>query len=41
MASFERISIKNLTKSFKNADGGKNTIFEKNLCIVGKMVYYD
>ena len=28
MASFERISIKNLTKSFKNADGGKNTIFE-------------
>ena len=27
MASFERISIKNLTKSFKNADGGKNTIF--------------
>ncbi|MBQ4437660.1 ABC transporter ATP-binding protein [bacterium] len=28
MASFERISIKNLTKSFKNTDGGKNTIFE-------------
>ena len=28
MASFERISIKNLTKSFRNADGGKITIFE-------------
>ena len=28
MASFERISVKNLTKSFKNADGGKNVIFE-------------
>lgn len=28
MASFERISIKNLTKSFQNAEGGKNTIFE-------------
>ena len=28
MASFERISIKNLTKSFKNAGREKNTIFE-------------
>ena len=28
MASFERISIKNLTKSFRNFDGGRNTIFE-------------
>ena len=28
MASFERILIKNLTKSFGNADGVKNTIFE-------------
>ena len=28
MASFERILVKNLTKSFKNADGGKITIFE-------------
>ena len=28
MKPFEGISVKNLTKSFKNADGGKNTIFE-------------
>ena len=28
MVSFERISVKNLTKSFRNADGGKITIFE-------------
>lgn len=28
MTSFERISIKNLTKSFRNFDGGRNTIFE-------------
>ena len=28
MASFEKISVKNLTKSFGNADGGRTTIFE-------------
>ena len=28
MKPFEGISVKNLTKSFKNADGGKITIFE-------------
>ena len=28
MASFEKISVKNLTKSFNSADGQKNVIFE-------------